>query len=357
MPTSNDRAPLPRRRLFPLTIFLAAAVVFLAFAGTAAAETKIGEGTSPEEQALPGEVDLLKANVSYNSGTGGLVLSMTSRAASESMAAPGRPPVQYIGGVFNPSFPCSIGGFEAALKQAEAEGSTLAQPYPTYRVFAMNGPISEIPPGLPVASAYSAFETGPPVGFPDNIATASKEISGNTITITATSAVATNQPFNCAEVGTGSFAGESFASDLLFIPLTTKPEPPPVVAQTPAPPVAAPIAQPAPAPAALSIAKAKKPLKLKVGKWTTVKVKLTNTGGSATASGSLRVKAPAGVLVKPERQKLPVLRAGESWTLSVRLQLTAKAKAKAKKSSTLSLAGAAGTVSAKSSLVLKLAGG
>ncbi len=91
---------------------------------------------------------------------------------------------------------------------------------------------------------------------------------------------------------------------------------------------------------ALSIAKAKKPLKLKVGKWATVKVKVTNTGGATTAPGSLQLKATKGVIVKPAAsQKLPVLLPGGSWTVSYRVKLTAKAK----KSSTLSLVGAAGT--------------
>jgi uncharacterized membrane protein len=123
------------------------------------------------------------------------------------------------------------------------------------------------------------------------------------------------------------------------------------VVTTATPPAPAATPAPAPAPAALSIAKSK-PLKLKAGKSRTVKIKVTNTGGTATGPGSLRVKAPAGVLVKPETQKVPVLLPGGSWTLSVRVQLTAKAKER----STISLTGTAPGLSAKGSFVVKLLG-
>lgn len=44
--------------------------------------------------------------------------------------------------------------------------------------------------------------------------------------------------------------------------------------------------------------------------------------GLGDGAGSLRLKAPRGVLVKPEKQKLPVLGAGESWTVTAKVQLT-----------------------------------
>ncbi|MBS1877957.1 MAG: hypothetical protein JST31_00435 [Actinobacteria bacterium] len=108
---------------------------------------------------------------------------------------------------------------------------------------------------------------------------------------------------------------------------------------------------PAPALAALSIAKLK-PLMLKAGKWKTVQVKVTNTGGAETAPGTLRVKATKGVLVKLASQKLPTLNPGASRTVSIRVQLTDKAK----KIPTLTLSGLASGVSARGSLVLKLVG-
>lgn len=101
----------------------------------------------------------------------------------------------------------------------------------------------------------------------------------------------------------------------------------------------------------LSIGKSK-PLKLKVGKSKTIRVKVSNKGGTATAPGSLRVKAPAGVIVKPERQQVPILAPGRSFTLSVHIEMTAKAKPK----STISLTGSASGVTARSSFVVKRTG-
>ena len=81
-------------------------------------------------------------------------------------------------------------------------------------------------------------------------------------------------------------------------------------------------------------------------------MKVTNTGGTATAPGSLRLKTTKGVLVKAARQKVPALLPGGSWTVSYKVKLTAKAK----KSSTLSLAATAGSLTAKGSLVVKSLG-
>lgn len=110
------------------------------------------------------------------------------------------------------------------------------------------------------------------------------------------------------------------------------------------PPPAAPAGRPA-----LAIAKPK-PLALKVGKWTTVKLTVKNTGATGTGPGSLRVKAPKGVVIKPERQRLPALAPGASWAVSVRVELTSGAKPK----STLPLTAAASGVTASGSLVVKL---
>lgn len=356
MLTARDRAPLPRRRLLPLTVFIAAAVALLAFAGSALAETKIGEGTSPEQPTLPGEADLLKGSTSYDVATGALTVSLTTRVAPEST---GETEAEYVGDLFDASFPCTIEGIEAAEEEAKEEGENFGRPYPIYGAFTFNAPLTSEPEGLPVPQAYAEFEATEPTGggVPEVPTPASKAISGTTVTIGATIPAAANQPFNCAEVGALNF--ESFEeSDFMVFPLTTKPEPPPAAPadtqSTPASSTSTSNPTPAPvlAPPALSIAKAKKPLKLKVGKWATVKVKVTNTGGTATAPGSLQLKATKGVLVKAARQKLPALVPGGSWTVSYKVKLTAKAK----KSSTLSLVGAAGSLAAKGSLVLKSLG-
>jgi hypothetical protein len=343
MAIARDRAPLPRRRLFSLTVFIVAAA-FLAFAGSAFAETKIGEGTSPEQPGLPGEADLLKGSVEYDVATGGLVTDFTTRAALESTPESEGPEVEYLTGLFDVSFPCSREGFEAEQKLLEAEGGTFRTPYPFYETLTFNGTFAESVPGFPGAQAFAYFLTQNPTGAgsPENLTGASRTISGTTTTVSATIPAAANQAFNCAEVVAPSSV-EAVEPDFLIFPLTTKTAP---TAVTPPP------GAPAPAPAALSIAKAKKPPKLKRGKWTTVKVKVTNTGGTATTAGSLQVKETKGVVIKAARQKLPVLQPGGSSTVSYRVKLTAKAK----KTSTLSLIGAAGSLAAKGSLVLKALG-
>jgi hypothetical protein len=350
MPSASDRAPLPRRRLLPLTVFITAAVALLAFAGTAAAETKIGEGTSPEQLGLRGEADLLKATASFEVGTGAVSFQITTREAQETTPEVERPAVTYLGGLVAAHTACTIKAIEAESEKAIEEGKESSL-FPIVEVLSSNKPIpsGSLPPGVPVAQAYGAYVTsGKEVGLPGFFIPGSKSLSGTTATVGATVPPATNGSFNCAEVIAEGF-GEP---DVIIFPLTTKPEPPP--AQTVTPPATQSTPAPAPAPAGvLSIAKAKKPLKLKLGKWATVKVRVTNTGGTATGPGTLQLKTTKGVVVKPARQKLPALLPGGSWTVSYKVKLTAKAK----KTSTLSLVGTAATLTAKSSLVLKLAGG
>jgi hypothetical protein len=338
-----------RRPFIPL-ILSAVLTAFLLFAATAAAETQIGEGTSPEQPALPGEGDLLKASLEYDSITGSATVALTTRQAQESIPEAKRPEIQYLAVLLNVNFPCSREGFEAAAKQA-GEGQKGLVAYPVYELFSANEPITEPPPGQPVAQAYGAFvasekemENGIEAG---NFAAGTKVVSGTTATMSTTSAKAANLHFNCAEVVAQNL-GLGGESDVLLLPLTTKPEPPPVQNPTPAP-----TSPPAPAatpPAAVfSIGKAKKPPKLKVGKWTTVKVKVTNIGGTATAPGSLQLKATKGVVVKSGRQKLPVLLPGGTWTVSYKVEMTEKAKA----TSTLSLIATGGGLTGKGSLVVK----
>jgi hypothetical protein len=353
MPDSRDRAPLSRRRLLPLTVFIAAAVALLAFAGSAFAETKIGEGTSPEKPTLAGEADLLKATASYEVGTGTITFEITTREASESVPEAERPEVTYIGALVKAPTVCNRATIEAeGVKEAEEGKENSLLPFP--EVLSSNLPV--FPPEVPPAPAYGGFVINAEhAGLPESFIPGSKSLSGTTTTISATIPAAANGPFDCVEVGTEDFEGGA-EPDVVVFPLTTKPEPPPVApVDTQSTPVASTSSStpaPAPAPAAISIAKAKKPLKLKVGKWSTVKVKVTNTGGTATAPGSLQLKTTKGVLVKAARQKLPALLPGGSWTVSYKVKLTAKAK----KSSTLSLVGAAGSLAARGSLVLKALG-
>ncbi|HWH21338.1 MAG TPA: hypothetical protein VN671_12440, partial [Solirubrobacterales bacterium] len=77
--TPRPRAPLPRRRLFPLTLFIAA-VAFLAFAGAAFAETKIGEYVGARNLDVPAEANVLGATGEYDSLAGSLSLAVTTAA-------------------------------------------------------------------------------------------------------------------------------------------------------------------------------------------------------------------------------------------------------------------------------------
>jgi hypothetical protein len=351
MPPASDRAPRRnRRRLLPLTVSIAVVAALLAFAGTAFAETKIGEGTSPEDLSLPGEADLLKATASYEVGTGAVTFEITTRAPQESTPEAERPLLNYFSGLASvPAASCNIPAFEAAALKAEEE-ETEAPIFPLLEVLSVNRQITAetTPPGVTVAQAYGHYtRSEKELLSPEGLVPGTKSLSGRTATVSVTLPEAGGDAgLQCAEV-----AVESATPDVILFPLTTKPEPPAVVTQTPAPQAAA--SQPPPQPAALSIAKSKKPLRLKVGKWAKVKVEVTNSGGTATAPGSLQLKGAKGVVVKGGKQKLPALLPGGSWTVSYKVKLTAKTK----KTSTLSLVGAAGTVAAKSSLVLKLAGG
>jgi hypothetical protein len=216
-----------------------------------------------------------------------------------------------------------------------------------YEFLAPNRPIEKpLSENVPLAQAYSVFG-GAEVAegnydFEDFVP-ASKAVNGSTLTLSGSNPKALNAPLNCALVEAG---GEAGIPDVIIFPLTVKPPPP--APSNPAP-QATPEAKPSPPAAKLSIAKAK-PSKLVPGKWRTVKVTVKNTGGAAAGPGSLRVKAPKGVVVKPVRQKLPALLPGGSWTVSVRVKATGRAKPK----STLTWTATAGGQTATGSVVLRL---
>jgi hypothetical protein len=330
MPSPRDRAPRSRRRLFPLTVSIAIVAALLAFAGTAAAETKTGEGTAAVNPAIPAEADIVAATASYDSTSGAVNFTVTTVADPQPGTEADPSQLSVTADLLTASLPCN-----ASLLSTQAV-------FPLLGIFAPYRANGELEAGI----------TESPAGGPgDNIPLepVTRSVSGVTTALSVTSSLAAGRAFNCAAIVVGNGGGPT---NLLFFPISVPQAPVAPVVTTATPAAAAPSPTPALAPAALSIAKSK-PLKLKAGKSRTVKITVTNTGGTATGPGSLRVKAPAGVLVKPERQKLPILQAGESWTLSVRVQLTAKAK----KSSTLSLVGAAGTLSAKGSIVVKSLGG
>ena len=87
----------------------------LLFAASAAAETRIGEGTSPEQAALPGEADLLKGSLEYDSATGTATVAVTTRQAQETTPLAERPEIQYIAAFLNVNFTCTRGRLRSGM--------------------------------------------------------------------------------------------------------------------------------------------------------------------------------------------------------------------------------------------------
>lgn len=329
--TSLSRVRIP-------SILLLALAVALVFAATAAAETKVGEGTSPVNPSITnGEGDLLGATATYETTTGAATLTLTTREAPETQPLAERQSVEYIAELITANFTCSNAGYEAELKKEEAAGDMSSPVYPAFGFETANEPASPEAPGQ-AEWFYSAHEETPGSG-PEASGPASKSLTGTTLSMAAATAAAANGPFNCVAAGT---IGSSSEPDLIFFPLTAKPEPPAVVVP----------AAPAPTPA-FSLTKIK-PLKAKEGKWTKVNVKVTNTGNAAAGPIAIKAKAPKGVVLQPASGslKLPALLAGQSWTVTFKVKLTAKAK----KSSTIKLTTSSGAISAAGSFSIKLLG-
>jgi hypothetical protein len=347
--------PRSRRTLAPFLLVLALFAA-LAFAATAAAETKIGEGTSPEEPSVYGEADLLKASAEFDVDTGTATFKITTRAASESIKKEERKNVLYLAALVTTKFECTKAAFEAAQEKASKEGATEFPVYPMLELISPNEPVTQAPfPGVEVAQAYSSYLTEQPAGggiFGEELAPATKSQSGTTLTLSGTNVKAVKGAFTCGLVQIGGTENP----EIILFPLTTKPEPPPVEPPVtpeapktePAPQPPAPTkAAPAPAPGVLSLAKAK-PQALKVGKLATVRVTVSNPGGSPTGQGFLTLRAPKGVVIQGRRQKLPALLPGDSWTLTYRVRLTARVTKRA----TIAISGTSGALTAGGSLVV-----
>jgi hypothetical protein len=305
-----------RRRLHLLALLLAALSALLIFAAAASAETRTGESTMATTTGSPApEATLVKASGSYETTGGGLSVSFTTEAEPQANVP------DFIEAIF--FTPTSTSGCSLSALQAEA--------------FA--------PPAALLIGSYS-IPTAQAALIPGFAGlTATRAVSGTTTTLAVTSFVFANKRFDCVFVDVSE--SESTGDSYMTFPITA----PPALPAHPAPVSApAPAAPPALGPPVLSIARPKA-LELKVGKSKTVKVKVTNTGATATGKGTLTVKAPTGVLVRPGKQQFPALPPGRSSTLSIRVELTEKAKAK----SMLSLTGTASGLTAKGSLVVKQA--
>jgi hypothetical protein len=320
----------PARRLVAPTILICALLAALALAATASAEIRVGEKTVAPDPSVAPEADIIGARAEYDSTTGSVVFQITTAAAPQPLNVEGEEnESQMLGGLFSPRncTPAIIGDSAyplMALRTSYAEGG---------RTF---WELKETSGSIPKA--------------PETEGPATKVSAGTTTTLSVALPKVANQEFSCAVVGVIDPLGPAELRLVAFpIAVPPPPAPPAETTKTTTAPPSQTGAPPPPAPpgAALSIARSKA-LTLKEGKWKTVKVKVTNMGGSASAPGSLRLKAPKGVAVKPLAPRLPALPAGGSWVVSARVKLTETAKAK----STIALTAAAGGITAKGSLVL-----
>lgn len=311
---------------FFLALGLATVGTLLAFAGTASAEVLAGESTTnlPVYSPLP-ESTLVKATGSYDS-EGSMTFDLTAAAPPrEEEAGGGLIETEAVAMLFDATGRCRVNDF---LLQKE-------QSVPFAELFDLNL--------TPAPSGVVSFRHGILVELPE----VTKTVSGATTTLSATTDLIADLPFDCASVLLEGESAEGGASLSLMVFPISVPPPAPLASPTPTPTAPAPTA-PAPTAPVLSIAK-QKPLTLGVGRWKTVKLRVTNTGGTATEQGSLRVKTPQGVLIQPASRRLPLLAPGASWTVPFRVKLTTRAE----KAATLSLTAVASGVTGTNSLILE----
>jgi hypothetical protein len=316
-----------------LGILIAVLSAVLGSASTASAETRIGESTSPLTVGHPiREAKLVKSTASFD--TDGILNLVVETL--EPPLAPNNTTLQAD------AFHAGAGGCTVeAVFPPGAQGGTLSPP--AAGVFSK---YSE-----PTAVGVLLQEEG---GGPIFLGDAGKVVSGLTTSFSISSPEIANLPLDCVATAViETEGGHLNALSAMVFPIAVPPPAPPAPPASPVPTPSSPPATssgpPAPPTApALSIARPK-PLKLALEEWKTVKVKVINTGTGDSRRGSLRVRAPKGVAVKPERQQLPALAPGTSRTVSFRVRLTEKAKKKS-----LALTASASGVTGTARLVLKL---
>jgi hypothetical protein len=284
---------------------LAAAFALLVLVAPAAAEVRSGEATSPANPAISGEADFLGATASYDSTTGFVSVTTTTRVA--------------------PLAEDEESNFVLVAVLGVSKGDSCERPEISFPVLGMQSTYQESS-GVWLAADSEEEESIP---TPEPVV---KSVAGTTTTLAAASGSLIDKPYDCVAVAVipQSEEGEPQAADELTFPIAVKSPPPP-----PTPPAdhAVQGSNPPPPPPTmagrLSIAKAK-PVKARSGKWTKVKFKLSNTGGTAIWPVKLKIRRPSGLIVKPAKTALPALLPGQSWTVAFRVKLTAKAKPKSK---------------------------
>jgi hypothetical protein len=312
-----------RTRLRPVVLLIAAVGALLLVASTASAEIRTGQTSAVTGGAVSLDGTIVKGDASYDTTAGRVIFDVTTAAAPNPKNGKGEASQNAMTiALFTTSGECA-----STLNTLQSVGATGSPVLTTSFEYAK--------PSTLIAELGDPLRGGlVPIGAAEGT------VTGTTTTFSILSTRLTGQTFNCAV----AFAGDPEGNTMIGFPITGPPSPP-------SPPAAAPAPAPAPTTPALSIAKVKS-LKLKIGKSRKIEMKVTNTGTAATTKGSVRVKPVGGVRVQPEKQKLPLLAPGESWTVSFRVELTNKAK----KRSTLTVTGAAGGVIAGTSFVIKLKG-
>lgn len=321
-----------RRLLVPSIL---ACALLGAFAASASAEVRTGEGSSPADPSLAGEADLLHATASYDSRTGTVVFEATAREA------PGpKPAVGVRAGLATVKGPC-----DSSIVGSEERG------YPSLFVSTAYDE-TRSPAGW--VTGWGAVESEAAPG-PEDQGPATRSLEGTTTTIAATAPPAIGKPYNCALVMLASPTNPETSEEVLLFPISVpKPTEPPQAPEPVVKTVTVTTPAPAPAPTApgkLAIAKSKA-LSATSGKWVKASVKITNTGGTAVGPLAIKATSPAGITVGQAQIKVPALLPGQSWAVAFRLKPTAGAKA----TSTVGLTASGPGLDAKGSLTLKLKG-
>jgi hypothetical protein len=276
---------------------LLAVLALLVFAAPAAAETRTGEGTSPVDESIPGEADILGATASYNADAGTIIFTLRSREEPQpssefvTVAALGRP------------------------KEGACSYTTGQITYPVSYIFAARRPSSE----FGVSAFWKTIDE-----FSEEPVTeaepASNVLGGTTSTLVAASSELTGLPYTCAVIAIAHYEPENpkpVAVDEISFPISGSPAPPDTKTQTTSKASSG----------ALSVPQ-HQTVKLKREKWTKVQLKISNSGSGPIGPIALKSQAPRGVVLRFGTGKLvvPALGAGETWTVSYWVRATEKAK-------------------------------
>ncbi len=313
-------------RLFlPLAILCALALALVLAAG-ASATVYVGGATSPEDPTIAnGEGDLLAGSAEYDSVTGTVTLTATTRSA------PTENPGQTLyGALFTSTTPCTA---PESIEEGEA-----------------------VVPLLELVSPYAestgeSYWTARESVTEEGTGQAVRSVAGAKTSVIVTTPDIVAQPYDCGLVQI--FEGPERVDRIVF-PIAVKTETPPAEGPTKTITVTKTETVQSPGPKltpALAFPRAGT-LSLKRERWTTVRFKVTDPGTGPIGPITVKVKAPKGVRVEPGTLRLPALLPGQTWPVSFRIEATAAAAARSK----LALTARAGGLQASGSVLLKTTG-